>query len=84
MAGVLDVASRTLKKYLAILEQTYIVRLLMPAVSNLKKRLVKAPKVLLLGIDEFDELLGHPVVGSLWEGFAVEQNIPGNPHRPWC
>lgn len=51
----------------------------MPA--NVKKRLVKSPKTYvrdsglvhaLLGIETFDELLGHPVVGPSWEGFVIE------------
>ncbi|MBN2703684.1 MAG: DUF4143 domain-containing protein [Pontiellaceae bacterium] len=49
---------------------------------NLKKRLVKAPKVYLrdsgilhslLGIDDFSALLGHTVYGASWQGFALEQ-----------
>lgn len=29
----------------------------------------------LLGIDDFDELLGHPIVGASWEGFMIESVI---------
>ena len=29
----------------------------------------------LLGIDDYDELLGHPVVGTSWEGFTIENVI---------
>jgi hypothetical protein len=45
------------------------------------KRLVKSPKVYvrdsglvhtLLGIGGMDALLGHPVAGTSWEGFAIE------------
>jgi predicted AAA+ superfamily ATPase len=37
----------------------------------------------LLGIETFNELLGHPVVGGSWEGFVVEQilnRLPAHTH----
>jgi len=45
LAAAVDISIPTLKKYLAILEQTYMVRLLPPAETNLKKRLIKSPKI---------------------------------------
>lgn len=84
LAGAIDLSVPTLKKYLAILEQTYMVRLLPPWESNLKKRLVRSPKVYirdsgilhtLLDIEDYDQLLGNPAVGASWEGFAIEQLI---------
>ncbi len=62
-----------------------MVRTLEPLEANVKKRLVKAPKVYLrdsgvlhalLEIETRDELLGHPVYGSSWEGMVIE-NILG-------
>jgi predicted AAA+ superfamily ATPase len=92
LAESVDISVQTLKKYLAILEQTYMLRLLPPAETNLKKRLVKAPKLYirdsgllhaLLEIDTADDLLGHPIVGASWEGFALEQIITSHPRwRP--
>lgn len=35
----------------------------------------------LLGIDEFDDLLSHPVVGASWEGFVIEQLLAAMPER---
>lgn len=76
-----DTAIPTLKKYLAILEQTYMLRMLRPATPNLKKRLVKSPKIYLrdsgilhalLDIDAYDYLLANPTVGASWEGFVIE------------
>ena len=61
-----------------------MIRTLKPAESNLKKRIVKSPKVFirdsgllhsLLGITDFDQLMGHPVQGNSWEGFAIEHCI---------
>jgi predicted AAA+ superfamily ATPase len=66
------------------------VRQLRPFFVNLKKRLVKAPKVYirdsgllhsLLGITSLDELQGHPMIGHSWEGFAIEQIIGLLPPR---
>lgn len=84
LAGAADISIPTLKKYLAILEQTYMVRLLPPAAANLKKRLVKSPKIYLrdsgilhalLNIETYDDLLGNPIVGASWEGFVIENII---------
>jgi len=92
LAEAVDLSVQTLKKYLALLEQTYMVRLLQPYEANLKKRLVKAPKLYirdtgllhdLLDIETYDQLLGHPVVGASWEGFAMENIIACMPRwRP--
>ena len=88
LAGAVDVSIPTLKKYLAILEQTYMVRLLPPCEANVKKRLVRSPKVYLrdsgllhslLEIDELDHLLCHPVMGASWEGLELEHIIAALP-----
>ncbi len=34
-----------------------------------------------LGIGTYDELMGHPVVGASWEGFAVETLLAVAPER---
>ena len=65
-----------------------MIRRLPPAETNLKKRLVKSPKVYLrdsgilhalLGIGDYDQLLGHPSNGSSWEGFCVENLLAAAP-----
>ena len=69
-----------------LLSETFMVRLLKPFQSNLKKRLVKTPKIYLrdsgllhglLGIESVNDLLGHPTYGVSWEGFVIE-NILAN------
>jgi predicted AAA+ superfamily ATPase len=87
-----DLATTTLKKYITILEQTYMVRLLRPFEVNLKKRLVKSPKIFfrdtgvlhsLLDIERYDDLLAHPVSGPSWEGYCIENLVAAMPrHRP--
>jgi hypothetical protein len=67
-----------------------LVRRLPPHHANVGKRLVKSPKTYvrdsgllhaLLGIEERDELAGHPVVGASWEGFVIESLIAAAPER---
>jgi predicted AAA+ superfamily ATPase len=78
----LGVSHHTIRSYLELLEQTFFIRLLLPYAVNLKKRLIKSPKVYLrdsgvlhalLGIVTHNDLLGHPVYGASWEGFVLEQ-----------
>ncbi|MBT4263540.1 MAG: ATP-binding protein [Deltaproteobacteria bacterium] len=77
----LGVSHTTVRSYLELLSQTFMIRLLPPLLPNLKKRLVKSPKIYvrdsgvlhsLLEIDSYNGLLGHPVYGNSWEGFALE------------
>ena len=81
----LDLSIHTVKKYIAFLENAFLIRTLKPFYSNIKKRLVKSPKVYmrdsgilhyLLGIENSGQLFGNPKKGSSWEGFVIEQIIP--------
>jgi predicted AAA+ superfamily ATPase len=81
LADSLGVSSHTIRSYLDLLEHTFMVRVLMPDAPNLKKRLVKSPKIYirdsgilhaLLDIRTHDDLLSHPVLGASFEGFALE------------
>ncbi|HNW68372.1 MAG TPA: ATP-binding protein [Bacteroidales bacterium] len=71
----------TIRKYVDILEQTYILRTLQPYFVNTKKRLIKSPKLYfrdsgllhqVLQIRDFNALMGNPVLGSSWEGLVIE------------
>ena len=81
LADSLGVSSHTVRSYVDILEHTFMVRILLPDAPNLKKRLVKSPKIYirdsgilhaLLDIRTHDDLLSHPVLGASFEGFAME------------
>lgn len=81
LARNLEVSSVTVSRYLDLLTDLLLVRRLQPWTFNIGKRLVKAPKVYvrdsgithaLLNIPNYNELLGHPVVGGSWEGFVIE------------
>ena len=84
----LDVKGVTTSRYLDLMVDLLLVRRLQPWISNMGKRLVKAPKTYirdsgvchaLLGIENINELLGHPVVGGSWEGFIIENIIASLP-----
>jgi predicted AAA+ superfamily ATPase len=88
LAGNLGVSGTTVARYLDIMVDLLLVRRLQPWASNAGKRLVRTPKVYvrdsglvhaLLGIRDYDELLGHPVVGSSWEGFLIENLLSALP-----
>lgn len=68
-------------------------RILLPLAANLKKRLVKSPKVYirdsgilhaLLEIKDIEDLLGHPVAGASWEGWCLEQILALMPEWRPC
>ncbi|MCK5675191.1 MAG: ATP-binding protein, partial [Spirochaetales bacterium] len=76
LGASLGVSYSTVRTYLEILEQTYMVRILQPYYTNIKKRLIKSPKVYirdtgilhsLLGIEDQNSLMGNPVYGNSWE-----------------
>ena len=61
-----------------------MVRLLEPYHANVRKRLVKSPKVYLrdggllhalLELADGEAVLGHPIMGASWEGFVLEQLV---------
>ena len=82
ISNSLGVSSPTIRHYLDILEETFIIRAQAPYYHNIKKRLIKSPKVYIrdsgllhtfLGKSTIDELQGHPCIGNSWEGFVIEQ-----------
>ncbi len=94
IAGSLGVTYHTTNHYLDVLEDTFIARQLRPYHANLKKRLVKTPKVYLrdsgllhalLQIQDLEDVLGHPSAGASWEGWVIEQILALAPDtwRPW-
>lgn len=83
-ARSLGVSEPTVRRYLDLLTEVFLVRQLPPWHENLGKRQVKAPKVYvrdsgllhaLLGVRTDAELLHHPKCGASWEGYAVEEAL---------
>lgn len=86
LSNSLKMDQRTMKKYLEILEQAYLVRTLAPWYVNIGKRLTKSPKLYirdsgnlhyLSNVSSFSQLTQNAIVGHSWEGFVIEQ-IVGN------
>ncbi|MDQ6960073.1 MAG: ATP-binding protein [Mariprofundaceae bacterium] len=81
LADSMGVSAHTIRKYIDLLEQTFVVRALSPWTGNTKKRLIKSPKVYirdsgllhaLLDIETMQALFAHPVYGASFEGFVIE------------
>ncbi len=86
----LGISHTTVRRYIDLLNQTFIIRELNSFESNLKKRLVKSPKIYirdsgilhaLLNISNFNSLLSHPVFGFSWEGLVIENICATHPEH---
>jgi len=84
LAKSLGVSSPTVSNAISFLERSFLIRLLKPWHSNIGKRLIKSPKIFirdsgiinhLLGITSYEDLLRHPMLGNLWEGYVIEDII---------
>ncbi|GAB2474482.1 ATP-binding protein [Algoriphagus taiwanensis] len=83
-AKALGITRPTVNRYLEFLEGSFMVRVLAPFHQNIKKRLVKSPKVFirdtgmlhaLTGVTSMDSLINQLLIGPSWEGFVIEQII---------
>ena len=90
LARSLAVDGKTVARYLDLLADLLLVRRLPPLHANVGKRLVKSPKVYvrdsgivhaLLGLDDYEAVLGHPAAGGSWEGFVLETLVGSAPER---
>lgn len=88
LAGSLGISSPTVSRYVDLLVDLLLVRRLQPIRANVRKRLIKTPKVYvrdsglvhtLLGIADYNALAGHPVAGASWEGFVIENLLGAAP-----
>ena len=86
----LAVDGKTVARYLDLMVDLLLVRRLPPYHANIRKRLVKSPKIYvrdsgivhaLLALDDREAVLGHPVAGGSWEGFVVENLLSVAPER---
>jgi predicted AAA+ superfamily ATPase len=90
LARSLAVDGKTVAAYLDLMVDLLLVRRLAPFHANVGKRLVKSPKTYvrdsglahsLLRLETLDDVLGHPIAGMSWEGFAIENLIQSAPQR---
>jgi uncharacterized protein len=78
----LGLSYHTVNSYLEYVEGAYLVRRLPPFLPNLKKRLIRSPKLYwrdsgllhaLLGVSSREQLMTQPWLGASWEGWVIEQ-----------
>jgi predicted AAA+ superfamily ATPase len=88
LAASLAISGQTVARYIDLLCDLMLVRRLPAWSGNVGKRLVRSPKIYvrdsgvthaLLGLQTLDDVLGHPVAGSSWEGFVIEQLLAAAP-----
>ncbi len=84
LAESLGISPGSVRNYLDFLQDALLVRLLPSWQGNMKKRLVKAPKVFirdtgvanyLLNLHDYTALSGHPNWGSQWETLVIESSL---------
>ncbi len=75
---------KTVLSHCDFLEGAYLIRRLLPFSTNIRKRLVKRPRILwrdsglmhaLMGVTDLDHLYRQPWLGHSWEGFVIEQTL---------
>lgn len=81
----LGVSHTTVRNYLTLLHRSFMITMLQPFIFTTRKRLVKSPKIYiadtgialtLLGIQDFNQAVGHPAFASLWASLVLN-NIQG-------
>ena len=88
LAASLAISGQNVSRYIDLMCDLMLVRRLQAWHGNVGKRLIRSPKVYvrdsglvhaLLGLTNLDAVLGHPIAGSSWEGFVLEQLINAAP-----
>lgn len=84
LATECGITHNTAKSWISVMEASYIAFLLRPHHANFNKRLVKMPKLYfydaglvswLLGIRTAEQLVTHPLRGSIFETFIISEVI---------
>jgi predicted AAA+ superfamily ATPase len=84
LADDTGVSHSTAREWMSVLEASYVVFLLQPFHANIKKRLVKSPKIYfydvglaswLCGIEDVRQLTNHPLRGNLFENLVVMEAL---------
>ena len=84
LARDIGIAPNTAKKWISVLQASGQIILLEPYYKNLGKRLIKSPKLylmdtglaaFLMGFQNWESVMRHPVAGALWETYVVSQVI---------
>ena len=84
LATECGITHNTAKAWISVLEASYLIFLLRPHSVNFNKRLVKMPKLYfydtglaswLLGIRTTEQMVTHPLRGSLFETFIISELV---------
>ncbi len=90
LANELGVAQTTIKKWLTILQASFLIFLMPPYFKNVKKRFIRSPKLYffdtglvchLLGIHTVEHLQNHPLRGEIFETFIISEFIKYHYHK---
>jgi predicted AAA+ superfamily ATPase len=90
LATECGITHNTAKSWISVLEASYLVFLLRPHHINFNKRLVKMPKMYfydvglvswLLGIRTTEQMITHPLRGSIFETFIISELIKSKLNR---
>ncbi len=93
ISSSLGISYNTVRNYVDFFEKSFLLRVLKPFEINLNKRLTKSPKLYIrdsgllhsiLEIDNTNQLFGHPVFGTSWENYAMENILSQvSEWNPW-
>jgi hypothetical protein len=84
LGAALALDHKTVLSYCDFLEGAFLIRRLQPHFTNIKKRLVKRPRVFwrdsgllhaLMNVTSLEQLYRQPWLGASWEGFVIEQSL---------
>lgn len=84
ISNQIGISVPTVKRWISVLESSYILFLLPPYFNNLGKRIVKSPKVYfydqgllnyLLNVESETMVTGHPMAGAIFENAVVSEVI---------
>lgn len=80
----------TIRRWISVLEASYIIKLVQPYYQNFNKRIIKSPKCFfidsgllcyLLRIQSSNELESHPLIGQIFETFIFTELLKGFYHQ---
>lgn len=84
LGAALSLDHKTVLSYSDFLEGAFLVRRLQPYAANIRKRLVKSPRLFwrdsgllhaLMNVSDLEQLYRQPWLGQSWEGFVIEQTL---------
>lgn len=90
LATECGITHNTAKAWISVLEASYLIFLLRPHSVNFNKRLIKMPKLYfydaglaswLLGIRTTEQMITHPLRGSIFETFIISELVKSKLNR---